>query len=357
MVSSSGSSTRRPAGPSRSRARRLNDVVGDSVIWFKDNRHILVRLVPEGRGPAPPAPRAPIGPNVQESDGRLSQMATFQDLLTSPHDEDLFEHFATGQLAKVDSETGAIERIGRPALITSAVVSPDEKYLSVTTLRRPFSYRVPYFYFARKTEVWDMAGQPVATIADLPISDDVPRQGVPTGPRGINWQTLHDARLVWTEALDGGDPRAKAAHRDKVMVLDAPFSGKPVEVMKVQHRFDGFEWLPEKDHVLAGEFDRDRRWRTTAFVDLNNPAASRKVLFDLSIHDDYNDPGSPVTVTEPSGVTTILQDGDSIYLVGRGASPEGARPFLDRMNLKTGEKTRLFQCASETFEITACIRR
>ena len=87
--------------------------------------------MPEGRGPAPAAPRAPIGPNVQESSGRLSQMATFQDMLTNPHDEDLFEHFATGQLARIDTETGQITRIGPAALITGAELSPDEKYLLV----------------------------------------------------------------------------------------------------------------------------------------------------------------------------------------------------------------------------------
>ena len=57
-----------------------------------------------------------------------------------------------------------------------------------------------------------------------------------------------------------------------------------------------------------------------------------------------------MTVTRPDGVRTILQDGDSIYLVGRGASPEGSRPFLDKMNLKTAEKTRLFRCGEHTFE-------
>ncbi len=57
-----------------------------------------------------------------------------------------------------------------------------------------------------------------------------------------------------------------------------------------------------------------------------------------------------MTVTRPDGVSTILQDGDSIYLVGRGASPEGSRPFLDKMDLKTAEKTRLFQCGERTFE-------
>ena len=166
----------------------------------------------------------------------------------------------------------------------------------------------------------------------------------------MRWQPLHDARLIWTEALDGGDPRKKVAHRDKVMSLEAPFTGKPSLVMEVEHRSTGFAWLPEKDHALATEFDRDRRWRTTSLVDLTKPTESRKVLFDLSVNDAYGDPGVPLTVTRPDGVSTILQDGDSIYLVGRGASPEGSRPFLDKMNLKTAEKTRLFQCGEETYE-------
>lgn len=341
------------AGTGQSRpivGARLNDVLGNAIAWLSDNRHILAVLVPEGRGPAPAAPRAPVGPNVQESSGRLSQMATFQDLLTNTHDEDLFQHFATGQLARIDIETGQITRIGPTALITGADYSPDEKFLLVDTIHRPFSYRVPFFYFARKAEVWDSQGRPIVAIADLPISDDVPRQGVPTGPRAVSWQPLHDARLIWTEALDGGDPRKKVAHRDKVMSLEAPFAGKPVLVIEVQHRFNGFTWLPERDHALASEFDRDRRWRTTSLVDLTKPDESRKVLFDLSINDAYGDPGIPMTVTRPDGVRTILQDGDSIYLVGRGASPEGSRPFLDKMNLKTAEKKRLFRCGEATYE-------
>jgi dipeptidyl aminopeptidase/acylaminoacyl peptidase len=329
---------------------RLNDVLGNPIGWMSDNRHILAVLVPENRGPAPAAPRVPVGPNVQESSGRLSQMATFQDLLTNPHDEDLFAHFATSQLARIDSETGQIERIGPSDLIAGAELSPDEKYLLVETIRRPFSYRVPFFFFARKSAVWDSAGRPVATIADLPIADDVPRQGVPKGPRGVSWQPRHACRLIWTEALDGGDPRKKVAHRDKIMALDAPFDAKPRVVMEIQHRFNGFAWLPEKDQALATEFDRDRRWRTTALVDLTKPDQSRKVVFDLSINDAYADPGTPVTITRPDGVTTVLQDGDSIFLVGQGASPEGSRPFLDKLNLKSGEKTRLFRCGERMFE-------
>ncbi len=57
-----------------------------------------------------------------------------------------------------------------------------------------------------------------------------------------------------------------------------------------------------------------------------------------------------MTVTHPDGLTTILQDGDAIYLVGQGASPEGSRPFLDRLDLKTGRKVRLFHCAEHAYE-------
>ncbi len=255
-----------------------------------------------------------------------------------------------GDSSRIDTETGQVEHIGPATLITEVDPSPDEKYLLVSTVRRPFSYRVPYEYFTRKSEVWDARGQTVATPADLPISDDVPRQGVPTGPRHLQWQPLHDARLVWTEAVDGGDPRTKVPHRDTILALDAPFDGKSHEVMKVQHRFMSFAWLPEKDQALVTEFDRDRRWRTTALVDLARPLDSRKVLFDLSIHDAYHDPGTPVTITRPDGTRTIVKDGDSIYLVGQGASPEGSRPFLDRLDLKSEARTRLFHCAERTFE-------
>jgi dipeptidyl aminopeptidase/acylaminoacyl peptidase len=330
---------------------RINDVLGGAADWLSDNRHLLVRLVPRDRGQPPAAARAPTGPNVQETSGRRSQMPTFPDLLASPHDEELFEYFATSQLARIDADSGEVERIGTPAILTDVEASPDEKYILVETVKRPFSYRVPYAYFTRKTEVWNAAGRGIATVAELPISDEVPRQGVTRGPRNVHWQPLHDARLIWTEALDGGDPRAKVPHRDRIMAWAAPFAAAPGEIMKVTHRLRGVTWLAEKDHGLVTEFDRDRRWRTTSLVDLARPEESRKVLFDLSINDAYGDPGVAVIATRPDGVRTILQDGDSIYLIGQGASPGGSKPFLDKMDLKTGRRERLYRSAEHAYEI------
>ena len=46
----------------------------------------------------------------------------------------------------------------------------------------------------------------------------------------------------------------------------------------------------------------------------------------------------------------IIQKGDYIYLTGSGASKDGDRPFLDRLNLKTLKTDRLFQAADKTYE-------
>jgi dipeptidyl aminopeptidase/acylaminoacyl peptidase len=321
---------------------------GGGFEWT-DDRHLLVHQVPSGRGPAPAAPDAPIGPNIEETTGKVAQVATFQDLLKSARDEELFRYYATSQLASIDTSTGTVTTIGEPALITSAEPSPDGRFLLVTTLKSPFSYRVPYYSFARSIEVLDANGKPVRTIGDLPVSDDTPRQGVPKGPRAVQWQPLVDAKLIWAEALDGGDPIRKAPHRDRLMSLAAPFRGEPSEILKVQHRYSGLSWTTQPGEAMLTEFDRDRRWSTTSLIDLADPS-TRKVVVDLSINDAYGNPGTPVMQMRPDGRMTILQDGDEIYLSGRGASESGDRPFLDKMNLKTLKKDRLFRCGDGIHE-------
>jgi len=49
-------------------------------------------------------------------------------------------------------------------------------------------------------------------------------------------------------------------------------------------------------------------------------------------------------------IGAIIQTGDSIYLSGAGSSPDGDRPFLDRLNLKTLATERLFRADPKTYE-------
>ena len=66
-----------------------------------DGKSLLVTMVKPNRGPLPPT-RGSHGPHVQESLGGAAPVATHEDMLQNPHDEDLFEYYATSQLALVE---------------------------------------------------------------------------------------------------------------------------------------------------------------------------------------------------------------------------------------------------------------
>ena len=72
-----------------------------SYEWM-DNDTILALTVPQGRGPPPQKPPAPIGPSIQDNTtGESAQSRTYQDLLKTPHDEDLFDYYTTAELVTV----------------------------------------------------------------------------------------------------------------------------------------------------------------------------------------------------------------------------------------------------------------
>jgi dipeptidyl aminopeptidase/acylaminoacyl peptidase len=329
---------------------RLNDVITTPFRWMGDNVHLLAVTVPRGTPPPPGPPAVPIGPIVDETSGKVSRMGTYQDLLKTPFDEILFEHFATSRLVVVNSITGKVRSVGDSGIYSDAWFSPDGKHLLVTRIKRPFSYRVPFYYFPRTTEVWDQSGKRVMPVADLPVSDEVPVQGVPVGPRDVEWQPLEPATLVWVEALDGGDPAKKVLHRDRVMRLPAPFTAKPAEEMRVKGRFSGMAWTATRGTGILEEYDRDRRWNTTTVVTFGALREDRKPLFDLSANDAYNDPGNPVYDVQPDGETVVAQDGDWVYYAGEGATPKGNRPFLQKVNLVTGAMEELFRSGEEEYE-------
>jgi len=325
------------------------DIFGDAISWINDNKSLLVKAIPPKRGAAPAISPIPTGPVVEESIGKLAQVRTYQDLLKSPDDERLFEYYCTLQLMTVDIATGKVAPVGEAGLITSAEFSPDEKYLLVSKLKKPFSYRVTWGEFAKTIEIWDKTGKPIKTLADLPVEDQTPRQGVPMGVRDITWQALQPATLLWVEALDGGDPMKKADARDRMKRLSAPFTAEAATLFDIKHRFAGIGWTATPNVVVYTEFDRDRRWRTTYLRDLSK-TDSGKVLFDLSIRDSYNDPGTPVLERRANGDLVFAQDGDWMYLSGTGATPQGDRPFLDKFNLKTREKQSLFRATESRYD-------
>ena len=331
----------------------LNATWGNPCQWLFDSSGVLCRFRVPARGAPPSPPRQPDGPNIQEHDGRLSPVRTYQDLLSNAYDEALFEYHFTSRIEAVDLATGKRTQVGEPGLFMRVSGAPDSRHVLLERLQRPFSWLHPASRFPRSVEVWTRDGGKVATVANLPLADAVPIGGVPTGPRRHRWNPTAPATLVWSEAQDGGDPKAEVPYRDHVFALDAPFDGEPRELTRTEYRFTGIGWTADGT-ALVNEFDRETRWTRTSLLDVGGDEP--RTLFDRSAEDRYGDPGFPWQ--RPGGgtaSTTILQDGDSIYLVGRGASPEGDLPFVDRLNLDTLATERLFRSDAGTYETAVAV--
>jgi dipeptidyl aminopeptidase/acylaminoacyl peptidase len=330
--------------------RKLNAVIGPAFEWLPDGKTLLCHTIVPDRGPPPQAPRTPAGPVVQESSGRAGPVRTFQDLLRNKHDEDLFDFYATSQIVLLDATTGDATPLGKPGVFPAADVSPDGRYFLVTRLHKPYSYLHPAGTFPKDMEIWDRRGEVVHKLASLPLADRVPIEGVPTGPRAVAWRPTEPATLVWAEALDGGDPKKKVEHRDHVLMLKAPFRDEPGEVARTQHRFAGLSWTPESGVTLLRDYDRDRRWNRTFLLSADVDGKKPRLVHEGSAQDRYHDPGQPLTRLTPDGRRVLWQSGGGLFLVGSGASPQGDRPFLDRLDIANLKTTRLFQCPEGVYE-------
>jgi dipeptidyl aminopeptidase/acylaminoacyl peptidase len=319
----------------------LNGVFGEPCTWVASTgAQLLCSVIVAGRPAAPVAAAAPTGPNVQEHRGGIAPVRTYQDLLTSAHDDALFEYYATSQIALVNAVSGEPTPVGKPGLHQSAQPSPDGQHILVTTLVKPFSRLVPYNNFAHTVAIWDRTGTETKTLAALPVADTVPNGGVLPGPRAFRWHPSAPATLAWAEALDGGNPKTQAAHRDRILTLAAPFTAAPAEFARTEFRFGGLSWT-DKGVALLTENDRTKRWTRTWVVD--RPGGSPRKLWDRSAEDSYSNPGTPLRREVASGLDAITQTGDTIYLAGNGASPQGDKPFMDALNLSTLKAERKYQ--------------
>jgi dipeptidyl aminopeptidase/acylaminoacyl peptidase len=337
---------------------RINATGGDPCDWLHDNVTMVCELVPANRGAAPVEPMVPSGPTVHENSGKAAPAPTYEDLLKNPYDDALFEYYFTSQLAAINTATGTKTPIGKTGIFNNATPSPSGQYVLVSKIRKPFSHTVPANGFNQDIEVWSRDGD-VKKLADRPSREGTTLTGVEAGPRSFQWRADQPATVLWVEALDGGDNRVKVPFRDKIVSLAAPFSGQPTEITKTEWRYTGISYT-DTGIGLLNENDRaSRRTRTW----LMEPGAAPRQVWDRKQDAAYDDPGNPVIRRDtgtagrgggggrggPAG-GPIMQSGDFIFVAGQGASPEGDRPFLDKLNIKTLKTERVFRSSSESLE-------
>ena len=334
----------------------LNATHPSRTFHWLGNDAFVVRLAAT-LASAPDASAVASGPVVQENLGRRTPARTYQDLLKSPADESVFEHHMQSRVA-IAALDGSVSPLGAAAMIGNFEPSPDDRYLLVETMHRPFSYVVPESRFPRRIEVWDRDGKVVHTVADLPLIDNIPTDfdAAPAGPRDVTWRADKPATLAWTEALDQGNPRNEAKERDRIFLLDAPFTSAPAPMATLALRAEEVFWSSDDLALVSESWWKSRKTRTWR-VRPGNPGAAPELLADRSFEDRYSDPGRPVQRMTSDGtwVLRTANNGQTFYLAGEGASPEGDRPFVDAFDLRTKKSARLWRSEAPHYEFAVTL--
>ena len=323
---------------------KVNANVGDVINWFEDSKSLLVKMVPSDRKPLINTKMVvPTGPTISVNNGKKAQNRTYQDLLKNKNDEHNFEQLATSDIYKV-TLNGVKSRWLSQAIYTSVNFSPDGNYVMVTKVQKPFSYLVPYRRFPSKTVIYTKEGQAVQTVLEVPLIEDLPQgfMAVRTGKRNFEWRKDLPSSLVYTEALDGGDPENKVEFRDEIFQLDAPFNTDGKSLIKTINRAYDIEWGNENVAIAHDYWWNTRNTKSYIF----NPSDNSKapvLISDRNYQDNYNDPGNFVTEKNDYGSNVLSIKNNKAYLIGDGYSEKGQFPFVDQIDLSTQNKKRIYQ--------------
>ena len=327
-------------------------LVNNPIQWCPDSKTLFFTARIPGREGMDFSQTVPSGPSVQVSKGHKTTVRTYQDMLQSPMDEALFEHYATATLTRV-TEGYEPEVIGNPGVFKSFALSPDGQYLLVQHIMRPYSYIVPYNHFPFWVEIWDSHGVLKKKLAEIPLAENIPQgfSAVRVGPRNFRWRNDKPSTLVWVEAQDKGNPKIDAPIRDIVYTLDAPYHDKPTEIVSLKYRFAGITWGWDNLAVV-----NERWWETrsivTSFFNPSDPTQEKREIWNRSWQDAYADPGIFLVEDNQWGVPVLKANAKktALYLNGRGASPQGNMPFVDEITIATFKTKRLWQCQAPYFE-------
>ena len=213
-------------------------------------------------------------------------------------------------------------------------------------MHKPFSYLVPYRRFPSKTTIYTKDGKKVETVVEVPLIEDLPKgfMSVRKGKRNFRWRNDKPATLVYTKALDDGDPENKVAFRDEVFELEAPFNMGDKSILKTINRVNAIEW-GNNSIAIAHDYWWNTRNTKTYIFNPSNTSQKPVILSDRNYQDTYSDPGDFVTERNHMGspILTILKD--NAFLIGDGYTEKGQFPFVDQVNLNDTKKKRIYQSA------------
>jgi dipeptidyl aminopeptidase/acylaminoacyl peptidase len=330
----------------------LNLINGASIRWVDDNT-IVYKVAVAAASAAPKKPITPRGPAIQQSLGKAAPSRTYQDLIKTPYDEQLYAFMASAQL--VMNKNGVENKIGTPAIYAAVMLSPDKKYMMQRSIVKPYSYLVPSFGFPSVVSITDMQGKLVKILVELPSIETTPsgNDNVQNVQSNFEWRDDEAATIIWSMPLDSGLIKNKMEYHDAVYALAAPFTGVQKELFKTKMRYGGVSWGNETfawvDEYLEGkQMERSSRYNPTT--------GTMETLIEKNSTDAYSDLGTPHTEKNKFGKDVISVKNNSLLMNNRvGSSPKGDLPFLATFNLDTKKSETIWRCQEGNYEMVIAV--
>lgn len=339
-----------------------------SFEWTAGGSAIATVLVPSNRAAMPTAPAVPMGPQVKVTEEGQNALRTYASLMATPHDEDLLEWHATGQLALVSADGGDVTEVGEPAMIRGIDPSPTGEHVIVTRMVRPFSYVVPVSRFGRVEELWDLDGEVLVTLDEVELNtgvlddgdDDEEAEEGPAERRQLAWRA-DGAGLTFLqqepapaetsdEASDDEEEERSNGRMDRVMQWEAPFAeGSETVVYETSTRMQSHQFSGDMSTLFLTERQGQNIHQYAVFLD---DPETKHTLERWSNDDFYARPGSLLT-EGGLGASTVRTsaDGTAVFYTGveydEDPLTNGPRSFVDRVTIRTGDEERIFEGSND----------
>jgi dipeptidyl aminopeptidase/acylaminoacyl peptidase len=320
-----------------------NATMGNVINWIND-RELIIKSLPDDMSPLiNTATSIPTGPTVTENNGSKAQNRTYQDLLKNPNDVYNFKQLSQSVLLKINID-GEYMKWLPTRMYKNIQLSPDKNYLLVDFIKTPFSYIVPYNRFPTETHVYNKNAKLIKVINDAPLLEELPKGFMSTtsGKRNFRWRSDKPSTLSYTIALDEGDPSKIKEFRDALYLWKAPFNDPSEYITKVKNRISGVYWGNDNLAIITDRWWNTRNTKTYVF-NPSNPNNKALLISDRNYQDVYSDPGSFVQIKNQFNRNILLIDGNSTFTIGNGYTKNGQFPFLDKVNLSSGESERIYK--------------
>ncbi len=347
-------------------------------------------------------------------DAGKSPQRNFASLMEEPWEFAQLEYYTTGQLVVIDVKSKVAKKVGAPGMIEAFDASPDAQYFRVTLMQKPFSYVVQQSSFGTVEQLWDINGKVVAELQKRPLREmpDSTQAGAgfggrggadgPNGKRLLSWMptgagmyyvagdsaargngngAAAPAGAAGRGGRGGGAPAAGGARRERVMQWMPPYGASDTKVLyeadgaisSLMFTDDGKQLFigttannnGEIYHVdLATPTEKHTVVRQRAYTPAFSGGAGGRggaggggrggAAADDSIQ-FYANPGAMLTKRGTNGgqVAMVSTDG-SVYLSGtqyfKNYLQQAPRSFIDKINIKSGAKSRVFEGAADAVE-------